>query len=60
MFSKTANIELGVGESVRIETPGGGGCGAPLERSAASLQDDILDGKVSQAAAQRDYGPLAG
>jgi len=60
MFSKTANIELAVGESVRMETPGGGGCGAPMERTAASLQDDILDGKVSQAAARRDYGLLAG
>ena len=58
MFSKTANIELGVGESVRIETPGGGGCGAPAGRRADSVREDILDGKVTQAAAEKDYGAL--
>jgi N-methylhydantoinase B len=60
MFSKTANIELGVGESVRIETPGGGGCGAPAGRRADSVREDILDGKVTQAAARKDYGALVG
>ena len=60
MFSKTANIELGVGESVRIETPGGGGFGAPSERRAESVRDDVLDGKVSLGAARGDYGALAG
>jgi N-methylhydantoinase B len=60
MFSKAANIELGVGESVRLETPGGGGYGAPAERRAESLREDILDGKVTLAAARKDYGALAG
>ena len=56
MFSKTANIQLERGESVRLETPGGGGCGEPAERSRDSLRDDLLDGRVSDAAARRDYG----
>jgi N-methylhydantoinase B len=60
MFSKTANIELRMGESVRLETPGGGGFGSPAQRLAQSLLDDILDGKVSQAAAQTEYGTGTG
>jgi N-methylhydantoinase B len=51
LFSKTANIELASGESVRIETPGGGGDGSPLERPAEALQRDLADGVVSQRAA---------
>jgi N-methylhydantoinase B len=50
LFSKTANIELQPGESVRIETCGGGGCGAPQERPAEALQRDLADGVVSTAA----------
>ena len=55
LFSKTANIALAEGESVRIETPGGGGYGAPAERAPARLRQDLDDGKVSRAAALRDY-----
>jgi N-methylhydantoinase B len=47
LFSKTANIELAAGESVRIETPGGGGCGSPDERAPEALADDLADGVVS-------------
>ncbi|SAI66628.1 hydantoin utilization protein B [Bordetella ansorpii] len=47
LFSKTANIPLGPGESVRIETPGGGGYGSPAERPRDRLERDMLDGKVS-------------
>ncbi|ARP84955.1 hydantoinase B/oxoprolinase family protein [Bordetella genomosp. 9] len=56
MFSKTANIVLEPGESVRIETPGGGGYGAPAQRAPERLQRDLLDGKVSEAAAREHYG----
>lgn len=55
LFSKTANIELAPGESVRIETPGGGGYGSPLERPPEALQRDLADGVVSQAAADSLY-----
>lgn len=51
LYSKTANIELGAGESVRIETPGGGGYGSPLERAGERLLDDLRDGVVTPAAA---------
>lgn len=50
LYSKTANIELAAGESVRIETPGGGGYGSPLERASERLQDDLRDGVVTPAA----------
>ena len=51
LFSKTANIELAPGESVRIETPGGGGYGSPSERAPEALASDLADGVVSATAA---------
>ncbi|MFC4277306.1 hydantoinase B/oxoprolinase family protein [Achromobacter aloeverae] len=59
LFSKTANITLQADESVRIETPGGGGYGAPAARAQKALQRDLLDGKVTLAAAQSAYGASA-
>ena len=56
LFSKTAGISLGVGESIRIETPGGGGFGDPAQRPHALVLRDIRDGKVSSAAAATLYG----
>ncbi len=55
MYSKTANIELAVGESVRIETPGGGGYGPPQERAPALVAQDVADGVVSAASARTHY-----
>jgi len=42
---------------MRIETPGAGGYGPPGERAAKDLAADLKSGKVSRAAAERDYGP---
>ena len=36
--------------------PVGGAYGAPQERLVGDVADDELNGKVSQEAAQRDYG----
>jgi N-methylhydantoinase B len=44
------------GDLVRIVTSGGGGWGSPLERAAAQVRDDVLDGFVSAASALDDYG----
>jgi N-methylhydantoinase B len=41
---------------VRIMTSGGGGWGSPLEREAAQVRDDVLDGFISADSAARDYG----
>ena len=53
---KTANNVMAAGDSYRVETPGGGGYGDPVRRDAASLAEDLRGGKVSEAAARRDYG----
>jgi N-methylhydantoinase B len=44
------------GEVIRIRTTGGGGWGDPLEREPALVVRDVLWGKVSRGAAERDYG----
>jgi N-methylhydantoinase B len=54
--NKISGHPLPVGVSVRLETPGGGGYGAPAERALADIRQDLLGGKVSRAAAERDYG----
>jgi N-methylhydantoinase B len=55
LSSKTANIALADGESVRLETSGGGGFGAARERARPSVERDVRDGKISLASAQQAY-----
>jgi N-methylhydantoinase B len=52
----TTAMRMTKGLGVRMETPGGGGFGDPRARDPAALAADILDGKVSRTAAERDYG----
>jgi N-methylhydantoinase B len=56
LASKVAHIVLAAGESVRIETPGGGGFGAPADRTLEALAADLRDGIISLACAERNYG----
>jgi N-methylhydantoinase B len=58
LSSKTANIALKRGESIRMETSGAGGFGLPAERSVAALAADLANGCVSEAQARDTYGPL--
>ncbi|WAX57286.1 hydantoinase B/oxoprolinase family protein [Jatrophihabitans cynanchi] len=44
------------GTVIRIRTTGGGGWGDPIERDVQLVVQDVLWGKVSRAAAERDYG----
>ena len=44
------------GSVVRVETPSGAGFGDPLERDPQRVLADVVDGKVSAAAAAREYG----
>jgi N-methylhydantoinase B len=44
------------GQVVRVVTTGGGGWGDPLEREPDWVQRDVIEGKVSFAAAHDDYG----
>jgi N-methylhydantoinase B len=52
----TTALPMTTGIGIRMETPGGGGFGDPAKRDDRRLAADILDGKVSRAAAERDYG----
>jgi N-methylhydantoinase B len=56
LFSKVARVEMKVGDAMRIETPGAGGYGPPAERSLEAVARDLRSGKVTRAAAERDYG----
>lgn len=56
MTSKVAHVVLRAGDSVRMETPGGGGFGSPSERLVQELAHDLRDGVISREAAVRDYG----
>jgi N-methylhydantoinase B len=44
------------GSVIAMITPGSGGFGPPSERDRTAAGRDLLDGYVSVAAAQRDYG----
>jgi len=56
LSSKVSNLVLKAGQSVRLETPGGGGFGEPSERDLSALAKDIRSGKCSREQAERDYG----
>ena len=53
---KTEGYALSQGDEVLIETGGGGGYGAPAERSLALIERDLRRGYVTQEAAMADYG----
>jgi N-methylhydantoinase B len=53
--SKYANVEFKYGDRVQIIMPGGGGYGDPKERDPQALREDLLDGFVSQKAAETLY-----
>lgn len=47
---------LEAGDTVVMDSAGGGGYGDPRARERAALKRDIREGKVSEEAAQREYG----
>ena len=47
LSSKIAALPLAVGDSVRLETAGGGGYGNPAERSPERIERDRRAGKTS-------------
>lgn len=49
-------VEVPRGGVVRVETPGGGGFGSPLERDADLVAKDLVDGKISARFAREVYG----
>ena len=52
MFSTT----IDAGDVYVHRTAGGGGWGDPRERDPKAIEEDVLDGKVSEAAARELYG----
>jgi N-methylhydantoinase B len=57
MASKMVGIGLKQGQSVRLETPGGGGYGAPSDRAPEAVARDVAAGFVTPDKATEDYGP---
>jgi N-methylhydantoinase B len=45
--SKVSRLVLQAGESMRIETPGGGGAGPPEQRSPEGVAEDRRSGKAA-------------
>lgn len=54
--SKVVGVELCRGDSLRIESPGGGGWGDPRERDRRAVEHDVRMGYLTAEAAARDYG----
>ena len=57
MASKMVGIKLERGQSVRLDTPGGGGYGPASQRPAADVARDVAGGLMSPDAATETYGP---
>ena len=53
---KVNALPLAAGTIWELKTGGGGGFGNPLERDPERLREDVLDGYVTRASAERDYG----
>ncbi len=53
-----ALLALGPDQRVQLNLPGGGGFGDPLEREPARVLADVVEGYVSIAGAERDYGVI--
>jgi N-methylhydantoinase B len=54
--SRFGDFTLKKGDLLRLERPGGGGIGDPLERARERVLDDVRQGYVSPESAQSDYG----
>ena len=56
LVSKITDVKIAKGQKVRLETPGGGGFGDPMQRDPAMVARDVGLGYVSHDAALDDYG----
>ena len=57
--SRFGDHRLGRNDTIRVERPGGGGLGNPLNRPVEKVLEDLRQGYVSVARAQSDYGVAA-
>ena len=51
----TSGTPLANGDVLRVVSPGGGGYGKPTERDPAAIEHDLVEGKISLAAAREVY-----
>lgn len=58
--SKATGVSLDAGMRVRIDSPGGGGYGDPIERELRLVQRDLALGYVTPGAARAEYGVVVG
>jgi N-methylhydantoinase B len=56
LVTKTTDVRIRRDGIVRLESPGGGGFGDPLQRDPALVARDVRLGYVSVESARRDYG----
>jgi len=54
--SKVPHMSTRKGDAFICEGPAGGGYGDRFRRPPKAVQDDLLDGLISRATAERDYG----
>ena len=54
--TRYADYPLRQGDVFRLDTPGGGGYGDPFKREPERVLEDVREGYVTQAAAEREYG----
>jgi N-methylhydantoinase B len=54
--SPKLSLAMPAGARFTLELPGGGGYFDPRERAPEALAEDVAEGLVSRAAAERDYG----
>lgn len=57
MASKMVGIKLERGQSVRLDTPGGGGYGPAAQRPATDVARDVAGGLINAEKATEAYGP---
>ena len=55
LVSKMVGIKIIKGQRLHLETPGGGGYGAAMERDPKAVVRDVAHGYVSVCGAARDY-----
>jgi N-methylhydantoinase B len=56
MAMTSSGTPLANGDVLRVVSPGGGGYGNPGERDPAAVRRDLVEGKISPAAAREIYG----
>jgi N-methylhydantoinase B len=57
-ISKDQDIEIAVGDVVRVSTPGGGGFGDPARRSPEAIARDVARGYYTADEAREKFGSV--